>query len=165
MDYLLDTNFLIGLWRGRGKGIEASFLAAHSDCVFGLPWIAKAEFLSGAVIADHDLEKVAGFLDGYPVAWPDEHTLLQYATLYARLHAQRKLVGPNDLWIAAAAIRRDLPLLTRNVKEFSRVEGLRVVDYAVRELRAQSAQTTRAGICKNPRNRARPPRVGLPSRR
>ena len=64
------------------------------------------------------------------MSWPDEQTLLQYATLHARLHAQRKLVGPNDLWIAAAAIGRDLPLLTRNVKEFSRVQGLRVVDYA-----------------------------------
>ncbi len=130
MDYLLDTSFLIGLWRGRGKGLEASFLAAHSDSVLGLPWIAKGEFLSGAVIAEHDLEKVTGFLDGYPVSWPDEQTLLQYATLYARLHAQRKPVGPNDLWIAAAAIGRDLPLLTRNVKEFSRVQELRVVDYA-----------------------------------
>ena len=129
MDYLLDTSFLIGLWRGRGRGIEASFLAAHSDSVLGVPWIAKGEFLSGAVIAEHDLEKVTGFLAGYPVSWPDEQTLLQYATLYARLHAQRKLVGPNDLWIAAAAIGRDLPLLTRNVKEFSRVQGLRVVDY------------------------------------
>ncbi len=129
LDYLLDTNFLIGLWRGRGKGPEASFLAAHADSVLGLPWIASGEFLCGAVIAEHDLEKVTGFLERFPVLWPDEQTLLQYATLYARLHAQRKLIGPNDLWIAAAAVRGDLPLLTRNVKEFARVQGLRVVDY------------------------------------
>ena len=47
------------------------------------------------------------------------------------LRGQRLHVGPNDLWIAAAAVGRNLPLLTRNVKELSRVEGLQVVDYAV----------------------------------
>ena len=51
MDYLLDTGFLIGLWRGRGKGPEAAFLSAHPEAVLALPWIAKAEFLCGAVIA------------------------------------------------------------------------------------------------------------------
>ena len=38
--------------------------------------------------------------------------------------------APNDLWIGAAAVGRDLPLLTRNVRELSRIAGLRIVDYA-----------------------------------
>lgn len=130
MDYLLDTNFLIGLWRGRGKGPEAVFLTANADAVLGIPWIAKGEFLCGAVIAGHDLQIVSTFLDGFPVLWPDDDTLLRYAELFARLRGQRLHVGPNDLWIAAAAAGRNLPLLTRNVKELSRVEGLQVVDYA-----------------------------------
>jgi predicted nucleic acid-binding protein len=33
------------------------------------------------------------------------------------------------LWIAASALARKLPLLTRNAEEFSRVPGLQVVDY------------------------------------
>jgi predicted nucleic acid-binding protein len=34
-----------------------------------------------------------------------------------------------DLLIAAAAIVDDAPLVTRNVKDFSKVPGLRVLEY------------------------------------
>lgn len=129
MDYLLDTSFLIGLWRQRAKGPEAAFLAAQSEAVLALPWIAKAEFLCGAVAADHDLERVAAFLADFPIIWPDENTLLRYARLFSRLREQQRRVGPNDLWIAAAAMEHNLPLLTRNIKELERVEGLSVVNY------------------------------------
>lgn len=35
-------------------------------------------------------------------------------------------IGANDLWIAAHALSLGLTLVTRNAREFSRVEGLRV---------------------------------------
>lgn len=129
MDYLIDTNFLIGLWRQSASGPEARFLDAHSDAVLGLPWVAKGEFLSGAVIAEHHLQRVMDFLADFVLVWPDEGTVIRYARCYAALRVTRQTVGANDLWIAAAAIERDVPLLTRNVKELSRVEGLKVVDY------------------------------------
>lgn len=130
MDYVLDTNFLIGLWRQRSRGPEAAYLASHPDAGLAVPWIAKAEFLAGAVIAGHDLEGVSGFLANFPVVWPGEATLMCYAELTAQLRQKRQAVGPNDLWIAAAAVERDIPLLTRNIKELSRVDRLNVVDYA-----------------------------------
>lgn len=33
-------------------------------------------------------------------------------------------IGQNDLWIAAVAVRADLPLLTRNRRHFDRIDGL-----------------------------------------
>ena len=39
------------------------------------------------------------------------------------------LIGPNDLMIAAIAKAHDLIVVTHNVDEFSRVEGLRVEDW------------------------------------
>ena len=130
MGYLLDTNFLIGLWRKRGEGAEATLLAQHPDEVLAIPWVSKGEFLCGAVIANHDLERVSEFLAEFPVIWPDDGVLQRYALIYRRLREQRQQVGANDLWIAAAALERRLPLLTRNVRELSRIEGLQVVDYA-----------------------------------
>jgi len=38
-------------------------------------------------------------------------------------------IGTNDQWIAAASIRHELPLVTANVAEFSRVDGLEVLPY------------------------------------
>ncbi len=35
----------------------------------------------------------------------------------------------NDLWIAACAMQHAMPVVTRNVHEFSRIPGLRLVTY------------------------------------
>ena len=129
MDFLLDTNFLIGLWRQPNAGAEVDFLEANPDAVLGLPWIAKGEFLAGAFMASHDRDCVVKFLSPYPVVFPGDGTLVAYAELYAATRTQRRHVAINDLWIAAAALERGVPLLTRNVKDFPR-EGVRVIDYA-----------------------------------
>ena len=39
------------------------------------------------------------------------------------------LIGPNDLMIAAIAKTHDLTLVTHNVREFSRVVGLKIEDW------------------------------------
>lgn len=132
MDFLLDTNFLVGLWRQPKKGEEARFLVRHAESAFGLPWIAKGEFLAGAVIAGHDLERVAAFVADYPVVFPDDETLVRYADAFASLRKRKLVVGPNDLWIGVAAIQAGVPLLTRNVRELARIDGLRVIDYAAK---------------------------------
>ena len=59
----------------------------------------------------------------------DEETALSYAKLYRDLRERSCLIGANDLWIAAHALRHDLPLVTRNLAEFERVPGLRVMTY------------------------------------
>lgn len=130
VDFLLDTNFLVGLWRQPQRGPEVEFLETHPDCVLALPWIAKGEFLAGAAVANHDVARVMRFLAQYPLVLPTEATLGIYANRYAALRHAGKAVGINDLWIAASAIQHKLPLLTRNVRELSRVDGLDVLDYA-----------------------------------
>ncbi len=130
MDFALDTNFLIGLWRQPRDGPEVRWLLANANASLGLPWVVKAEFLAGAVFAGHSLERVSLFLADYPVLWPTEATVLIYARSYAALRTAKLAVAPNDLWMGATALAHDLPLLTRNVKELSRIGALQVVDYA-----------------------------------
>jgi predicted nucleic acid-binding protein len=130
MDYLTDTTFLVDLWRERGKPSRAlDFVDSHERVVVGVPWVAKGEFLRGALLAGHANDAVRRFLDSFLVIWPTEETLYCYAGVYGALRKSNALIGPNDLWIAACAVQRRLPLLTRNVGEFCRVEGLTVVDY------------------------------------
>jgi tRNA(fMet)-specific endonuclease VapC len=47
----------------------------------------------------------------------------------ASLEARGKPIGPNDLLIAAIAVANRLTLVTHNVEEFSRVEGLDQEDW------------------------------------
>ena len=111
MDYLTDTTFLIDLWRERGKpGAALRFVERNGQAVVGLPWIAKGEFLTAMEV-----------FTGYS----------QIAALRdAAVAACQPLIGPADLWLAACALERKLPLLTRNTDEFSRVKELTVIDYS-----------------------------------
>jgi Predicted nucleic acid-binding protein, contains PIN domain len=52
-----------------------------------------------------------------------------YADIRAYLERQGTPIGANDLLIAAHALALHLPLATDNIREFSRVPGLRVENW------------------------------------
>jgi tRNA(fMet)-specific endonuclease VapC len=73
-----------------------------------------------------DLDRlVAGFLPIYP----DQRFAAAYARVWAATNRGKRTVAAMDLLIATAAIIEDAPLVTRNVKDFSRIPGLRVLSY------------------------------------
>ena len=49
-----------------------------------------------------------------------------YANIRVTLEQQGNIIVPNDLWIAAHAAAMEVPLVTNNTKEFSRVTDLRI---------------------------------------
>ena len=51
------------------------------------------------------------------------------AVVLARLEADGRAIGPHDLLIAATALRHGAALVTRDVDEFSRVQGLELVNW------------------------------------
>jgi tRNA(fMet)-specific endonuclease VapC len=51
----------------------------------------------------------------------------QYGELYRALSAVGQLIGSNDLWIAATALVHNMPVVTANRAEFTRVPGLSVL--------------------------------------
>jgi tRNA(fMet)-specific endonuclease VapC len=54
----------------------------------------------------------------------------RYAEIRAGLARAGRPIGSNDLWIAAHALAEDLTLVTNNEREFRRVPGLRVENWA-----------------------------------
>ena len=51
------------------------------------------------------------------------------AELRAELEAAGKVIGPHDLQIAAIALQHQLTLVTHNLREFTRITGLKVDDW------------------------------------
>jgi len=130
MDYLADTVFLIDLWReSRSPGPATAFARENAEKQLGISWIVAGEFLAGAVSTKQDQESSQRFLSRYPIVQSSPGIIRQYAELYAELRSQGQLIGPNDLWVAAVSLYLDLPLITRNRKEFSRVTGLKFAGY------------------------------------
>lgn len=56
----------------------------------------------------------------------DAEVAREYGRLRAHLRSIGQPIGPNDLWIAAHALAREVPLITHNLSEFGRVPGLSV---------------------------------------
>ena len=54
-----------------------------------------------------------------------------YGRIRADLERRGEVIGPNDLIIAATTLSMEATLVTRNVVEFRRVEGLLVEDWTL----------------------------------
>ncbi|MDT8368898.1 MAG: type II toxin-antitoxin system VapC family toxin [Longimicrobiales bacterium] len=126
-----DTTFLIDLQRertrGQADGPAHRFLSADPDLEVHLPMPVLGEFAEGFDDVDHPVLRAVRELH---VLLPvDEATALTYGQLARELRRRGALIGGNDLWIAATSLRHGLPLVTANVSEFRRVEGLEVVAY------------------------------------
>ncbi len=56
----------------------------------------------------------------------------QYGEIRNYLQKSGTIIGPNDLLIAAHALAENLIMVTDNVKEFQRVEGLKIESWLVK---------------------------------
>lgn len=127
----LDTSFLIELQRERRRGGTGGpahrFLSTDPDLELHLSATALGEFAEG--FSDPEDPVLRTVRELHVLLPVDEETALSYGRIARRLREQGALIGANDLWIAACSLRYGLPLVTANVGEFRRVEGLEVVSY------------------------------------
>ena len=73
------------------------------------------------------------FVDQFVSLPFDDRCALIYGRLRADLANAGTPIGSNDLLIAAIALANDLILVTHNVREFSRVRGLKLEDWESKE--------------------------------
>ena len=124
MKAMLDTNTCIYAMK-RVEGFETR-LPLH-DC--GISIIVLGELEWGARLSvrmEQSLAAVRDFVGAIQVIDMDAATARQYGRLRAHLRSIGQPIGPNDLWIAAHALARDVSLITHNLSEFRRVPGLSV---------------------------------------
>ena len=91
-----------------------------------------AELRVGAELKRNSLHTHEGLdriLSGFLPIYPDQRFPMAYARVWAGTNRGKRTVAAMDLLIATAAIIEDAPLVTRNVKDFSRIPGLRVLSY------------------------------------
>lgn len=128
MRYLLDSNAVIGLLAGKVSLNERIRRYRPQD--FGISAIATHELFFGAFKSQrtsYNLDRVEGLQ--FEVVEFDREDSRQAGAIRAMLTAAGTPIGPYDILIAGQARARDLILITRNTREFSRVEGLRIEDW------------------------------------
>ncbi|MEJ8856439.1 type II toxin-antitoxin system VapC family toxin [Variovorax robiniae] len=128
--YLLDTNTLIYLFREVGN-VRAR-MAAQPDSTLHLCTINLFELEYGFAKSSNAAVQRAllGDLTSRLQVLPFDANSAQLAG-HAKAHLQKAgtPIGPYDLLIAAIALAHNLTVVTRNVREFSRVPGLRVENW------------------------------------
>ncbi len=129
--HLLDTNVCINFLNGTSKSVERHF-RSHSPSEIAVCSIVKAQLLFGARNSqrvDANLQTLKQFFSPLPSLPFDDRSADGYGLIRADLAAQGKLIGANDMLIAAVARAYDAVLVTHNTREFSRISGLTLDDW------------------------------------
>jgi tRNA(fMet)-specific endonuclease VapC len=130
--YLLDTNICIYIRRERPQtvlerfkvlppGSTAISVITYGELVYG---VQKSPDARKAMLI---LEELTTVIPVVPMA---NDVAKAYGAIRSDLAARGDLIGNNDLWIAAHAKSLGLTLVTNNEREFLRVEGLAVENWA-----------------------------------
>lgn len=135
--YLLDTNVLSELMRPRPDSNVLAWFDRQPEAVFAVSVITRAEILLGIALLPagrrrDDLANVAErmFLEDFggrclPF---DERAADEYAALVAARVRCGQPISTEDAQIAAIALTHDMLLVTRNIKDFTSIAGLNLIN-------------------------------------
>ena len=115
---LLDTDVLSLMMKGY-LNPDSSGLRAYDWCV---SFITVGELAKGAALANWDLRKwtdIADWLGRVVILPNDLRTSYTWGQLAAETQRRGRKRPVNDMWIAAVALANDVPLATRNVKDYA----------------------------------------------
>jgi tRNA(fMet)-specific endonuclease VapC len=128
--YLLDTNALIALLRGVASPVNRR-IREHAPADIAMAAIAMHELYYGAYRSErtnHNLDLVDNLL--LEVIDFDRDDAREAGAVRAELAARGAPIGPFDVLMAGQARGRGLTLVTANVGEFLRIDGLTVEDWS-----------------------------------
>jgi tRNA(fMet)-specific endonuclease VapC len=130
--YLLDTNIVIYVIKRRP--LSALQLFNDNEGHMAISSITLAELLHGAEKSNapvRSLATVEDFCSRVEVLPYGAKAAQHYGSIRAALERQGQPIGVNDLHIAAHARSEGLTLVSNNLREFERVEGLRFDNWVV----------------------------------
>lgn len=130
--YLLDTNICIYIAKHNPPAVRERF-SRHTADELAMSVVTLGEFRFG-VEKSQSCERalaVIGQLEAtMQIAPLTEAVGEHYGQIRAALQQRGEMIGNNDLWLAAHARAEGWILVTNNEREFVRVEGLQVENWA-----------------------------------
>lgn len=123
---IFDSTFFVALHRElqRGAGGSAQeFLTQHADEVPGISEITRGELARGFATRAAWLD----FCDRFVIYPLNDSIAWRAAEVFNDLRRRGLMTGENDLWIAATALEAGSVLVTRNLKHFQGIRGLKVL--------------------------------------
>ena len=129
---MLDTDICIYIIKRRPELVALKFrqIQVENLCISAITY---AELMNGAKKSAQvkaNIAKLTELARELIVLPFDVDAATVYGDVRSRLEYRGELIGANDLLIAAHALQRGLILVTNNEREFGRVDGLRLENWA-----------------------------------
>jgi len=128
--YALDTNTVIYFFKDLGK-VKEHLLKIKPKDIF-VPSIVCYELEFGILKTTQPqkkLNQLAQFLDTCNICIFGQNEYKASAKIRTNVEKKGQSLGPLDVLIAGTALANNYILVTHNIREFKRVEGLKLVDW------------------------------------
>jgi tRNA(fMet)-specific endonuclease VapC len=131
---MLDTDMLIYLIKHQPAAVAKRVNRLNPEDGLTMSFITYAELLKGALRSTRQsevLKQLALLVKQIPVLYQGSAALCEhYARHSNRLKEAGTPIGGNDLWIACHALAESCVLVSNNVREFKRIKGLKLENWA-----------------------------------
>ncbi|MCL2410321.1 MAG: type II toxin-antitoxin system VapC family toxin [Treponema sp.] len=131
MRYMLDSNICIYIVKNKPPVVLDKFREHINEglCISSIT-LAELEFgVSASTFPEKNSIALKQFLSAIDVLFFDIEASACYGAIRASLKKQGNVIGPLDMLIAGHALSRGLTLVTNNIREFERVNGLDIVNW------------------------------------
>jgi tRNA(fMet)-specific endonuclease VapC len=130
--YLLDTNICIYIIKKKPPAVLKRLKSRLKKEIFvSSITVAELEYgVSKSAFPERNKLALIGFLSAFSILDFNDRDAVEYGEIRTELERKGMIIGPMDLLIAAQARAGKLVLVTNNVREFERVEGLGLENWA-----------------------------------
>jgi tRNA(fMet)-specific endonuclease VapC len=128
--FVLDTNTVLDYFKGKGRVAERLLEVAPSE--IAVPAVSIYEVWVGVLGSQNPKrrrEQFEAFLSVIEILPFENEAAMRAAELRYKLERAGEGIGPLDTLIAATALAHGGALVTRNIREFARVTGLKTINW------------------------------------
>ena len=128
--YILDTNTLIYYFKGQGNVAQNFATVRPKEIVISTIVLFELQVgLAKSTSPEKRSRQLQQLLNRVNLVPFDREAALAAGIIRAQLEQTGTPIGPMDVMIAGVAVALQGTIVTRNVREFSRVQGLTIVDW------------------------------------
>lgn len=130
--YLLDTNICIYIIKKKPADVLKTLKTkSKKDIYISSITIAELEYgITKSKFPEKNRIALIEFLSIFHILPFDDSDAVHFGIIKTDLERKGQIIGPMDLLLAAQAKAKELIFITNNIKEFERVEGLKIENWA-----------------------------------
>ena len=130
LKYMLDTNIVIYTMKNRPQVVREAFRKHYGQmCISSITYMELVYGAERSSNPEGNLRDLEGFVARLETLPYEENAAAHTGQIRADLRARGTPIGPYDQMIAGHARSLGLILVTNNIKEFERVDGIRLENW------------------------------------